>query len=183
MPTAISRRIGQSLLSLKSKDYEGALVSLFPAVDKTAKKRLPKGGVGKRIRSFLKDEEVLITAIGMGMVHKNVIVGGMSVGDALYKFGRNPIIHEGELDPMLSFITKGQITMGPSGWKLPVDYIPALQLAVILAPENNQEEIPGNLGLNLYNQHFLVNDLWGNPAPIYEMLAERHPNEYEACVA
>lgn len=64
-PSGVSRRLQQCIERLQANDYEGALVNLFPAIDKTAKKRRRKAGVGVRIRSFLKDEEVLITAVGM----------------------------------------------------------------------------------------------------------------------
>jgi hypothetical protein len=63
-PTGISRRLMQCVTHLRSNDCEGALVNLFPAMDKTAKKRRPKDGVGKRIKAFLTDEEALISAIG-----------------------------------------------------------------------------------------------------------------------
>ena len=33
-------------------DSEGAFVDLFPAIDKTGKRRRPKDSVGKRIKSF-----------------------------------------------------------------------------------------------------------------------------------
>lgn len=86
-PTGISRRIEQCIERLQYRDYEGALVNLFPAIDKTAKKRRHKDGVGKRIKAFLKDEEVLITAIGTGNVFRNFSYDGVSFHDALYKFG------------------------------------------------------------------------------------------------
>ena len=61
-PSGVSRRVQQCVERLQAQDCEGALVNLFPAIDKTAKKRRPKEGVGGRIKAFLHDEEVLITA-------------------------------------------------------------------------------------------------------------------------
>jgi hypothetical protein len=46
-PTGISRRLMQCVTHLQSNDCEGALVNLFPAMNKTAKKRRPKDGVAK----------------------------------------------------------------------------------------------------------------------------------------
>ena len=43
---------------------------MFPAIDKTAKKRRPQAGVGSRMKSFLEDEEVLITAVATGNVFR-----------------------------------------------------------------------------------------------------------------
>ncbi|CAK0756576.1 hypothetical protein CCP3SC5AM1_2270004 [Gammaproteobacteria bacterium] len=40
----------KSIDALGKKDYEDAFVQLFPAIDKTAKKRRSKDGVGARIK-------------------------------------------------------------------------------------------------------------------------------------
>ena len=108
-PSGISRRIQQCIERLQSRDSEGALVNLFPAIDKTAKERRPKDGVGPRIRAFLEDEEVLISVVATGNVFARILVNGVSITDALYKFGRTPIAHEGELDPRLRFNDDGAI--------------------------------------------------------------------------
>ncbi len=99
-PTGVSRRINQCIAHLQAKDWEGALVNLFPALDQTAKRRRSKDGVGSRIRAFLEDEEGLISCIATGSFIANVNVNGVSITDALYKFGRTSIAHEGELDRM-----------------------------------------------------------------------------------
>ena len=78
---------------------EVSFENLTDIIDKTAKKRRHKDGVGKRIKAFLKDEEVLITAIGTGNVFRNFSYDGVSFHDALYKFGCTPIAHKGELYP------------------------------------------------------------------------------------
>lgn len=69
-PSGVSRRVQQCVEHLQRRDWEGALVNLFPAIDKTAKRRRPSDGVGKRVRAFLQDEEVLITAVATGNVFK-----------------------------------------------------------------------------------------------------------------
>jgi hypothetical protein len=162
-PSGVSRRIQQCIERLQIGDYEGALVNLFPAIDKTGKKRRPKEGVGSRIRSFLKDEEVLITAVGMGNVFKNCSFDGISFEDALYKFGRTPISHEGELDPRLKFNEKGGIQIGRDNWNLPSSYIVGMALAVIIAPENEGEHTQEGLGITIFDKRFALNDIWGKP--------------------
>ena len=111
-PSGVSRRMQRCAEHLQSGDPEGALVNLFPAIDKTAKKRRPKDGVGKRIKAFLHDEEVLITAVATGNVFQDCTFDGMTFQDALYKFGRTPIAHEGELDPRLTFNNQGRLEIG-----------------------------------------------------------------------
>ena len=89
--TSISRRIEASIQSLSSKDYEAAFIHLFPAIDKTAKKRRPKDGVGKRIKSFISDEEDIIFAVAIKNIIRNVQFDGIDFPTALYKFGRTSI--------------------------------------------------------------------------------------------
>jgi hypothetical protein len=62
-PSSISRRMRDAIHAHGRGDYEGALVHFFPALDKAAKRRRPKVGVGQRIRGFLADEEGLISAL------------------------------------------------------------------------------------------------------------------------
>ncbi|MBN0989487.1 hypothetical protein [Amphritea pacifica] len=162
-PTGISRRIEQCIKHLQENDYEGALVNLFPAIDKTSKKRRTKAGVGQRIKAFLKDEEVLITAVGTGHVFKDCSFDGMSFEDALYKFGRTPIAHEGELDPRLTFNQNGGMQIGKDNWNLPSGYLAGLTLAVIISPENKGECTAEGLGITIFEQQFYLNDIWGNP--------------------
>ncbi len=164
--TGISRRIQQCIQHLQENDYEGALVNLFPAIDKTAQKRRPEAGVGARIKSFLKDEEVLITAVGTGNVFRDCIFDGMSFEEALYKFGRTPIAHEGELDPRLTFNPNGGLQIGKEQWNLPLTYIVGMTLAVIAAPENTGEHTAEGLGIMIFGKQFDLNNIWGKPAEL-----------------
>ena len=123
IPTGVSRRVQQSIVHFQQRDWEGALVNLFPAVDKTATKRRPKEGVGARMRAFLEDEEGLISCIATGNYIKGIYADGASITDALYKLGRTTIAHEGELDPRLNFNEQGRIAISQERWDLPVGYI------------------------------------------------------------
>ena len=177
-PTGVSRRMQQCIERLQVDDSEGALVNLFPAIDKTAKKRRPKDGVGSRIRAFLQDEEVLITAVGIGNVFKGCSFDSCSLHDALYKFGRTPIAHEGELDPRLKFNNNGGLEIGPDNWNLPVSYIVGMSLAVIIAPVNAGEQTSDRLRINIFGKQFLLNDIWGKHEAVHLHICEvfRDPN-------
>ena len=166
-PSGVSRRIQQCIERFQVRDWEGALVNLFPAIDKTAKKRRPKDGVGKRIKAFLQDEEVLITAVGTGNVFKGCTFDGMAFHDALYKFGRTPIAHEGELDPRLTFNDRAGLQIGSDRWNLPSSFIPAMALSVIIAPENKRERISDGVAITVFGKQFAVNDLWGHPQEVH----------------
>lgn len=159
--TSISRRIEKSIEAFGKKDYEDAFVQLFPAIDKTAKKRRPRDGVGSRIKSFISDEEAIITAIATNNIITNISIDGIDFPTALYKFGRTSIIHEGELDERLEINEQGNLRIGHV-WNLPATYIIGLIVAVIAAPENSGERIDENIGINLFGEQYKANDLWGN---------------------
>ena len=159
-PTSVSRRIAACLDAAGRKDYEAALVHFFPALDKTAKRRRPKDGVGDRIRKFLSDQEALISAIATGNVIKNISVDGISFPDAIYKFGRTSIAHEGELDKRLQITDSNLLSIGQV-WSLPASYIHALCIAVMVAPENSGERLLGSGAVTLFGQEWQLNELWG----------------------
>jgi hypothetical protein len=174
--SGVSRRIQQCVERLRVNDCEGALVHLFPAIDKTAKKRRPKEGVGKRIKAFLQDEEVLITAIATGTVFKNCSVDGLGFHDALYNFGRTPIAHEGELDPRLTFNNNGRLEIGKDHWNLPISYIIGMAIAVIIAPENVTERTAEGLSIVVFGKQFALNDIWGRPESVHEHICQTFGN-------
>jgi len=172
-PSGVSRRIQQCVVHMNSRDWEGALVNLFPALDKTAKKRRPKASVGERIRAFLEEEEALISALATGNVLRRIQVDGVSITDALYKFGRTSIAHEGELDPRLQFNEGGSLTIGQEKWNLPTGYIVGMSLAVVVAPENSNESIDANLGFNLFGEQYKLKNLWGQKKMVEAAIAAK----------
>ena len=174
--SGVSRRIQQCIEHIQQQDWEGALVNLFPALDKTAKKRRPKAGVGERIKAFLEEEETLISAVATGNVFKGIHVDGISITDALYKFGRTSIAHEGELDPKLEFNPGGSLTIGQDKWNLPTGYIVGMSLAVVVAPENARESIDPKLGFNLFGEQYQLNSLWGQKSKIQAAIATKFKN-------
>lgn len=172
-PSGVSRRIQQCIEHIQTRDWEGALVNLFPALDKTAKKRRPKAGVGERIRAFLEEEEVLISAVATGNVWKGIQNDGVSITDALYKFGRTSIAHEGELDPRLQFNEGGSLVIGQDKWDLPTGYIAGMSLAVVVAPENSKESIDAKLGFSIFGEQHQLNSLWGQRQRVQAIIAAK----------
>lgn len=148
-----------SIKSLIQNDYESCLVHYFPALDKTAKKRRPKEGVGNRIRSFLDEELDIISHLATGNIFR-INCNGISFPEAIYKFGRTAIAHEGELDPRLNFDNKTGMEIGNT-WNLPPSFITALLVAVVIAPENANEQFEGNYSINIQGKRHDVSSLWG----------------------
>lgn len=159
-PSSISRRIESCIKYFNAKDYESAMIHFFPALDKTAKKRRPKEGVGNRIRKFISDQEGIITAVSTGNIFKNINIDGVSFPDAIYKFGRTSIAHEGELDRRLSITDSNSMSIGEV-WNLPSSFIIGLCVGVMVAPENKNEYIDSPLGLTIFGEQFPINELWG----------------------
>lgn len=159
-PSAVSRRLASCFDAYQRRDYESALVHFFPALDKVAKRRRPKDAVGTRIRSFLKDQEVLISAIGTGNVFKGVLFNGVSFEEAIYKFGRTSIAHEGELDARLQFVDGGSWSIGEV-WNLPTQYIFGLCIATMVAPECQNEWIATEGNVTIFGRNWGINQLWG----------------------
>lgn len=158
--SSISRRIGGCFEAAARKDYEAALVHFFPALDKTAKRRRPKDNVGKRIRNFVADEEAIISAVATGNILKNIRVDGVSFPEAIYKFGRTAIAHEGELDKRLQITEANRLAIGKV-WSLPASYVHAMCIAVMVAPENGRERLANDGTVVLFNQEWRLNELWG----------------------
>ena len=145
---------------------------MFPAIDKTAKKRRPQAGVGSRMKSFLEDEEVLITAVATGNVFRGCKFSGMAFHDAIYKFGRTAIAHEGELDSRLAF-NDGGMMISHDRWNLPTGFIVGMTLAVVIAPENIGERTADVLGITVFGKQFSLNDIWGRPKLVHKHISEK----------
>lgn len=166
---SVGRRLEAAFEAFRGKDYETTLIHLFPALDKTAKARRPKADVGHRIRSFLEENEDFISYIAIGSVLRNIHVGNMSIPAAIYKFGRCPIAHEGELDPRLKITEDSALSIG-NDWKLPVSYIFAMLIALIVAEENSNEFFTRDIQLKIKDKDFLLNKIWGKEKLLREEL-------------
>jgi len=174
--TSVSRRIEKSIEALSAKDYEGSFVHLFPAIDKTAKKRRPKDSVGARIKSFISDEEALISGVATNNIFRDINVDGVDFPTAIYKFGRTSIVHEGELDERLQ-INDGSVLQIGRIWSLPPSYLTGLIIAVVLSPENVTERIDKELSIQLFGHKYQLNELWGKIEIIKQRMCELWQNE------
>ena len=157
--SSISRRMEDSIRAFMNNDYETCLIHYFPALDKTAKRRRNEG-VGKRIRGFLDDELDIITYVALQNIFR-IDCDGVSIPEAIYKFGRTSIAHEGELDSRLNFNNQTGMSIGPT-WNLPPSFITGMLVAVIVAPENINESFDNDYSFSIHGTNFNVSELWGN---------------------
>ena len=174
-PSSISRRIQSCINYANAGNYESAMINFFPALDKAAKRRRPKAGVGERIRSFISDQEAIITAIATGNIIQNISVNGVTFPEAIYNFGRTPIAHEGELDPRLTFNNGSSLQIGNT-WNLPSSYITGLCVGVMVAHENSQEFIDAQMNLKIFDHQFRINELWGAETVVKKVIANAFRN-------
>lgn len=173
--TGVGRRIQQAILHQTNGEWESALVNLFPAIDKTAKLRRPMvKAVGDRIRGFFTDDEGFISLMATGNVFIGMEIDGQTMPQVLYEFGRCSLLHEGELDPKLRFNTSGLFSLGEV-WNLPVSYISAMTLSVILAPENAGESIDfdAEIPIPILDERLRLSSLWGKRAEIHASIARK----------
>jgi hypothetical protein len=157
--SSISRRMEDSVKAFMNEDYETSLIHYFPALDKTAKRRRPSEGVGNRIRNFLDDELDIISHVATRNILR-IECDGLSIPQAIYKFGRTSIAHEGELDSRLNFNNKSGMSIGQT-WNLPPSFITGLILSVVIAPENVSEKFENEYKVNIQGTEFNVSELWG----------------------
>jgi len=120
---------------------------------------------------------VNFTAIATGHVFRNIFVNGVSFPEAMYKFGRTPIAHEGELDPRLTFNDAGALQIGNT-WNLPSSYITGLCVGVMVAQENTQEFINAPLSLTIFGHEFQINELWGAEPLVKKIIADAFRNPH-----
>jgi len=146
---------------LVAREYEQGLIHLVPAIDKTASRRWPKAKVGERFRSFIDDDDALLTLLATGSVITGLTVDGQTIGGVLYKLMRTTIAHEGELDSRLEFAETGELLLGRDKWTLPVTFIWAMCVLVIVAPENEAEHIGPAFRVSLLGRGRAIDDLWG----------------------
>ena len=167
---SVGRRLEAAFAAYNRKDYETCLIHLFPALDKTAKKRRPKAKVGERICKYIEEDEDLLSYIAMdGCILRNIHIGDMTVPKAIYLYGRCPIAHEGELDPRLKITERKELLFG-SDWVFPTSYIFALMVSVLLAPENADEFFIQNMELNFSQKFFSANENWGCAVSVRESI-------------
>jgi len=170
--SSISRRMEASIAAYQHGDYEAALIQYFPALDKTAKRRRPKEGVGRRIKSFLDDELDIISHIATQNILR-VVCDGVSFPEAIYKFGRTSIVHEGELDERLNFDNQKGLSIGNT-WNLPPAFIIGLIVAVVISPENQNEEFSQQYGLTIHGENFNLSEMWGDRQSVRDWMEEKY---------
>lgn len=163
------RCVRRALEACSSNDFEGAATSIFQAIDSTGKRRMPGSANGARFKRIVSDQEDIITATAVGSVIKGAVVENLTLPQVLWKFGRNPLLHDAELDPRLSFSNYEGLSYG-SVWNLPPSFLVGLAVGVISARENIDEEevLPGEIFF--WGEKLSLQSLWGQEDLLRKLL-------------
>ena len=157
--SGIGRRVKKGCSELRNGDYESAAVAIFQAVDATGRKRFPKKGPGARFMGLIAEQEDVITSVAFGVVMTGCTFNGLTIPKALWKFARNPLIHEAELDSRIRF-DNSSIVIG-SVWNLPPTTLLGIAIGVVTASENAEEDEQLTGSIHFQGQPIALNGLWG----------------------
>ncbi|HDS6155956.1 TPA: hypothetical protein QH323_005301 [Klebsiella pneumoniae] len=156
----------------------------MPVIDSTANKEYG-GGVGSRIKSFLRKNEALINIIALGMFVRlpSFLYPGktksVDFADIIYDNIRTYIVHEGEVGEMIEFNSENKMTISLDKWNLSERHVLAFILCVIVSEENANEFIDGDDTINLNFGNFSVNDLWGRRLDLLHHIANNSKGQYK----
>ncbi|MEM9851943.1 MAG: hypothetical protein AAF761_08080, partial [Pseudomonadota bacterium] len=160
----VSRRILKSGQEYADGDLESCALQMWPALDNTSRRRY-KGAVGKRIKRFLHHSAPMVSWMATGNII-DIRTNGANLFELFYTECRNCIVHEGGDIPIIKWDTSGTVLMGIQGsfgeigHIIPEDYLLALVVSVVIAPENaNWTGGEGHCFKTRFG-NFSVSDLW-----------------------
>ncbi|MEC4755322.1 hypothetical protein [Klebsiella pneumoniae] len=181
--TSIGKRVKKALIDYKEKDMTSALVNIMPVIDSTANKEYG-GGVGNRIKLFIRNNEALINIIALDFFVKlpSFIYPGktksVDFADIIYDNIRTYIVHEGEVGEMINFTHENKLSFSLTKWNLSEGHVLAFILCVIISDKNANEFIAGDEIINLKFGNFSVNDLWGRRLDLLHHIANNSNGRY-----
>ena len=169
MQSAVSKRIQSAIKAYSESDYETSFYHLFSALDVTAKRRYPAARkVGVRNELFLKDIQDIVLKLYIGY-SMELDINGVTFPKLISEFGRNSLIHDGELSERFVISEEQGISIGEN-WTIHHSIIACLITAVIVARENRLENAESDTGVRIRDETFPLNDLWGKEVELREKL-------------
>lgn len=158
--SGIGRRIETAVSECFRGNYEASATAVFQAIDATGRKRFPRKGVGARFRGLIDEQQDIVTASALGFAMIGFSVDGVTLSKAIYEFARNPLIHEAELSPRMSFSNDDGLCIGEV-WNLPPNFLFGLALGVIAAKENVGEDQRYVAKTRFWGHTLDLQTLWG----------------------
>jgi hypothetical protein len=179
---SIGKRVAETVEKMAQNDAEGALLPISAAVDATATKHFNRRG-RKSYKDFIYENLGLITKVGLGPSVMNINLkydhpdletgpdGLCTIQDVLYHVVRCGLAHSAELPSTLKFVDEYKFKVENNLLVLPASLIYGLIAAVVVCPENTDQTIPDNFGLNVRGFQITLNDLWGKKTELENLFA------------
>jgi len=179
---SIAKRIAEAVEKMAHNDAEGALLPVSAAVDATATKHFNRSG-SKSYKDFIHENLGLITKVAFGASIMNINLkydhpdletgpdGVSTIQDILYHVVRCGLAHAAELPSTLKFVDENKFQVKHDLLVLPASIIYGLIVAVVVCPENGDQSIPDDYGLNVRGFHIKFNDLWGKKQELANLFA------------
>jgi hypothetical protein len=179
---SIAKRVAETVEKMAQNDAEGSLLPISSAVDATATKHFNRRG-RKSYKDFIHENLGLITKVGFGPSVMNINLkydhpdletepdGLCTIQDILYHVVRCGLAHSAELPSTLKFVDENKIQVENDLLVLPSSLIYGLIAAVVVCPENTDQTIAENYGLNVRGFQIALNDLWGKKTELENLFA------------
>lgn len=164
----IGKRIDEAYEKLVAKDFENALIQLSIAVDSTAKNVFTnEKKVGKRIRSFISQNEDLLTHYSMNGSLRIFATGGIYYGDqgrleeVFYTSIRCALLHEGTVEQKIAFKV-GTITGMDDGRFIVTDQMLwGILILVVGEPVNSNQKLVSEKTIRMGEEKYYLSQFWG----------------------
>ena len=180
----IGKRIDEAYEKLIANDYENALIQLSIAVDSTAKNVFnSEKKVGKRIRSYISENEDLLTHYAMNGTLRIFASGGTYYGeqgqleDVFYKSIRCALLHEGTVEDKIVFKTGTVQGMDDGRFIVTDQMLWGLLLLVVGESANSRQKLVSEKTIRMGEKHFHLSDFWGRSDLIKQITGYKSPEE------
>ena len=179
---SISKRVAEAVEKMAQNNAEGALLPISAAVEATATKHFNRRG-RKSYKDFIHDNLGLITKVAFGSSVMNINLkydhpdletgpdGLCTIQDILYHIVRCGLVHSAELPPTLKFVDENKFQVKNELLVLPSSLVYGLIAAVVVCPENTDQTILDDYGLNVRGFQIKLNDLWGKKQELENLFA------------
>ena len=153
-------------------DAEGALLAISSALGATATRHFGRPGRSS-YKAFLHKNLSLITRVGFGRTILNINLryrhpdlkatpgDSHPIQDILYHVVRCGLSHSAALPETLRFVDERKFQVEDDLLVLPSSLIYGFIVSVVVCPENSDQSLSDEYGLNVCGIQVMLNDLWG----------------------
>jgi hypothetical protein len=172
-------RLVEGYQKILQNDWINALIQICINLDAIAKRHYG-GRPGTRIKRYIRNNQFIITRIGMLHleVHGDIIfqvAGGreMTFEEIAYKLIRCSLLHEGELDTRINITDTTSIGLDDEGnFLLSRKMIMAFFLLLVSDPKNSRIQWPSTASFTVEGTTVEFNNIKGNPTRLVDIFRE-----------